>query len=200
MKSQERKSFLSRLTGGSKRRRMDRVDADPSPGHAVTDTAGNDDMPVRMTGATLEQAYRELLLENQVLAESNQRLHERLAQQQDGNQDSAATRELVRAQRDALAERSHRLREVEYENKQLERKQRKLQEENQRLSATVARHMEQLHPLLQRDEQSRRELAEVRATLRQAEAELVALKDKYYQLEARTKLHPPTSTAANSDF
>jgi chromosome segregation ATPase len=89
---------------------------------------------------------------------------------------------------------------VEYENKQFKRQQRALQEENQRLSATVARHMEQLQPLLQRDEQSRRELAEVRAELRQKENELVALTDKYYQLEARTKLQPPTSSAANSDF
>jgi septal ring factor EnvC (AmiA/AmiB activator) len=181
---------------------MDKVDAGASAAGTIADKPHDEGMPVRMTGASLEQAYRDLLLENQVLAESNQRLHERLGQQQDGNQDSAATRELVRAQRDALAERSHRLREVEYENKQLKRKQRKLLEDNQRLSATVAKHMEQLQPLLQRDENNRRELADVRMTLRQKENELAALTDKYYQLEARTKvkLQPPTSSAANSDF
>lgn len=190
MKKQEKTSLLSRLTGGSRRRRMDKVDGAETPA----------DQPMKLTGATLEQAYRNLLLENQVLAESNQRLHETLVQQDDGPRDAAATRELIRAQRDALAERSHRLREVEYENKQLKRKQRKLFEENQRLSATVAKHMEQLPPLLQREQQVRRQLAEVEAVLRSKESELVALTDKYYQLEARTKLQPPTSSAANSDF
>lgn len=186
MKKNGKKSLFSRLThAGSER-------VEP----AVTDAKA----PMPLTGSALEQAYRELMLENQVLVESNMRLHERLARRENGLEDSPATRELVRAQRNALADRSHQLREARYENEQLKRKQKKLYEENRRLSASLAKHMEDIQPLLRREEISRRELAEAQEKLRQKSGELAKLTDKYYQLEARSKPRPPPSSAANSEF
>ncbi len=151
-----------------------------------------------LSGSALEQAYRELLLETQVLAESNERLHERLAQRERGLEESPAARELIRAQRHALAERSHRLRELEYENKRLTREQNRLVEENRRLAASLARHMQDIQPLLRQEELSRRELADAKAALREKTNELLRLTDKYYQLEARGRPQPPPSSAANS--
>ena len=191
------RSLLSRLTGG-RRRRADHVVAKgvgPGDNDSLADGA-----VTRLSGANLEDAYRNLLLENQVLVESNQRLHDRLAQQELSGVESPATRELIRAQRDALTERSHRLRELEYENKDLKRKQHRLFQENRRLAASLAKHMEDIQPLLQREEHSRRELAEAQEKLRRKSSELIALTDRYYQLEARTRPQPPPSTAANSDF
>ncbi|MCB1802964.1 MAG: hypothetical protein KDI82_14835 [Gammaproteobacteria bacterium] len=153
-----------------------------------------------LSGDSLEQAYRELLLENQVLAESNLRLHERLARRENGLEESPAARELIRAQRNALAERSHKLREVEYENQQLKRQQKKLFEENRRLSASLAKHMEDIQPLLRADAVKQRELDQARQQLREKSSELLKLTDKYYQLQARSKPQPPPSSAANGDF
>ena len=152
------------------------------------------------TGSDLEQAYRDLLLQNQVLAESNMRLHDRLARRDSGLEESPAARELIRAQRNALAERSHRLRETEYENKELKRKQKKLYEENRRLAASLAKHMEDIQPLLRREELSRRELEQAKQLLREKTGELLKLTDKYYQLQARSTPQPPPSSAANGDF
>ncbi len=184
MKKDGKKSLLSRLGRKGKER-------DGSSAAA--------EVP-KLTGAALEQAYRELLLENQVLVESNLRLHERLSRRDSGVEDSPATRELVRAQRNALTDRSHQLREARYENDQLRRKQQKLYEENRRLSASLAKHMEDIQPLLRREELSRRELADAQEKLRQKKGELATLTDRYYQLEARSKPQPPPSSAANSDF
>jgi len=154
----------------------------------------------RLTGVALEQAYRELLLENQVLAESNERLHERLARREKGLEESPAARELIGLQRKAIAERSRRLRELEYENKQLKREQNRLFEENRRLSASLSRHMRDIQPLLQKEALSRRELADAKAALREKTNELLRLTDKYYQLEARSRPQPPPSSAANGNY
>jgi seryl-tRNA synthetase len=148
----------------------------------------------------LEQAYRELMLENQVLTESNERLHERLARQESGLEESPAARQLIRAQRNALAERSHKLRELEYENQKLKRDQKKLIEENRKLAASLARHMQDIQPLLHQEETSRRELANAKSALRAKTNELLKLTDKYYQLEAKTTPRPPPSSAANGHF
>lgn len=198
MNENGRSTFLSRLAGG----RLKRSSA-PS-GNAVPDRESlilaaqhvPDGASVKRSGDTLEQAYRDLLVENQMLLESNKRLHERLARRDIGSEDSPATRELVRAQREALAERSHRLREIEYENKCLQRKQKKLYEENQRL----AKHVEDIRPLLRREELSRLELENAKAELREKSGELAKLTDKYYQLQARTKPQPPPSSAANGSY
>jgi len=185
MKKDGKKSLLSRLTG---------------TGSQPVESSAGAEVPIKLTGSALEQAYRDLLLENQMLVESNLRLHERLARRESGVEDSPATRELIRAQRNALADRSHQLREARYESEQLKRKQKKLYDENRRLSASLARHMEDIQPLLRREELSRRELAEAQEKLRQQKGELAKLTDKYYQLEARSKPQPPPSSAANSDF
>ena len=153
-----------------------------------------------LTGSALENAYRELMLENHVLAESNERLQERLARQESGLAESPAARQLIRAQRNALAERSHKLRELEYENQKLKRDQKKLIEENRKLAASLASHMQEIQPLLHQEEVSRRELAEAKMALRAKTNELLKLTDKYYQLKAKTTSVPPPSSAANGRF
>ncbi|MCB1788025.1 MAG: hypothetical protein H6955_08010 [Chromatiaceae bacterium] len=154
----------------------------------------------RLQGDALEQAYRDLLVEFQLLAETNQRLHERLARRERGHEESPAARELIQAQRNALAERSRRMRELEYENVQLKREQKRIVDESRRLSASLAKQGQEAALLVRRDELSQRELAAAKAALREKNNELLRLTDKYYQLEARSKQPAPMPTAANSDF
>ena len=153
-----------------------------------------------LKGAALEQAYRDLILENQLLVDSNQRLHQRIADAEAGLSESPAAKQLIRAQRNALAERSSELREVQYENLNLKREQKRMRAENRKLAASLARHMEDIQPLLHKEELSRRELEEAKAALREKSNELAKLTDKYYQLEARTVPQPPPSSAANSRY
>lgn len=156
--------------------------------------------PATLSGETLEQAYRELLVEHHILQDTNRRLHERLSRREQGRDDSPAVRELIQTQRNALVERSRRLRELEYENNQIRREQKKLLEENKRLATSLARHMQDIQPLLKSEELSRRELADAKAALREKTNELLRLTDKYYQLEARSGAQPPPASAANLDF
>ena len=163
------------------------------PAHAASVTAG-------LSPSELEQAYRNLLMENMVLIESNQRLHDRLARQDAGLGDSPATRQLLQAQRDTLAERSHRLRELEYENKQLARKHRKLSDQQRLLQEQVAGGRHEAARLRRELESCKAELADTRAALRPKSSALLQLTDRYHQLEARLKLRVPTAPAANGDF
>ena len=153
-----------------------------------------------LKGAALEQAYRDLILENQLLVDSNQRLHQRIAQIEAGLSESPAAKQLIRAQRNALAERSRELREVQYENLRLKREQKRMHAENRKLAASLARHMQDIQPLLHKEELSRRELEEAKVALREKSNELAKLTDKYYQLEARSVARPPPSSAANSRY
>jgi len=199
MKNNRRFSMIKRFVQGKSRPTVHQPEALSPLGAAITQTS-RESTAVKLTGTALEQAYRDLMLENQVLAESNQRLHERLMRQEEGLEDSPATRQLVRAQRNALAERSHRLRELEYENQTLKRDQKKLVDENRKLAASLARHMQDIQPLLHQEEVSRQKLVEAKAALRSKTNELLKLTDKYYQLEAKTSPRPPPSSAANSRF
>jgi septal ring factor EnvC (AmiA/AmiB activator) len=193
MKRDHQFSLLGRFSGGKTRHKeRPAADAPATPGPAQP--------AVALSGSALEQAYRDLLVENQVLAETSRRLHERLARRDAGQEESPAARELIQAQRNALVERSRRLREVEYQNQQLRRDQKKLIEENRRLAASLARHMQDIQPLLHQEEVSRRELAQARTALREKSNELAKLTDKYYQLEARSRPQPPPSSAANGRF
>lgn len=202
MRSKDKVSLMSRLLGRNQKSAPAADDATEAEREALIQAANIAPDATRElpSGSVLEQAYRELLMENQVLVESNKRLHERLARRDSGVEESPATRELIRAQRNALAERSHRLREVEYENKQLKREQEKVFEENRRLSASLAKHMQDIQPLLRKEELNRIELAQAREKLRKKTGELVTLTDKYYQLEARSKPPPPPNSAANGDY
>jgi len=153
-----------------------------------------------LKGADLEQAYRELLLENQVLVESNQRLHERIARQESGLEESPAARRLIRTQRHALAERSHKLREVAYEFQLLQREHAKLSKENARLARALTQHSDK-HQSLSDDLRSlRAALDESRSELRAKKNELARLTDRYYQLEAQQELGLRPGTAANGEF
>ena len=157
------------------------------------------DGPVKLTGSALEQAYRALLLENQVLQETNQRLHERLASQERGLEDSPAAKELIRSQRNALVEKSHRLRELEYESKQLQREKKKLLTSNHQLSVGLAQKVDELKALVKSQDADGLALAEAKMALRETKNELAKLTDKYYQLEAQ--LHRESSgSVANGDF
>lgn len=195
MKGNRRFSLMDRLVPGKSR------SAEPLRDASATDDQqqGAPAAPV-LKGSALEQAYRELMLENHVLAETNGRLHERLARIEAGLEESPSAKQLIRAQRNALAERSHRLREVQYENLNLKREKNKLVKENQKLVASLARRMEDIQPLLNQEEVIRRELEEAKAALREKSNELAKLTDRYYQLEARSKLRPSASSAVNSGF
>ncbi|HOP16987.1 MAG: hypothetical protein KDI22_09710 [Gammaproteobacteria bacterium] len=154
-----------------------------------------------LTGSELEQAYRNLLVENMVLVESNARLHDRLSRRDSGLEESPAAKQLIRAQRDALAERSHRLRELEYENKRLIREQKKQAEERDRLAGELKRALRDVEPLRRQVDTYRRELGDVKAELRDKNNELLKITDRYYQMEARNRpQQPPPSAAANGDF
>lgn len=157
-------------------------------------------VPEGLSGAALEQAYRQLLLENMVLAQSNQRLHERLAQREAGQEESPAARRLIQAQRNALAERSHRMRELEYQGKQLERERKRLMEQNQRLAARLDSQQRDLAALRQELDRSQQQLAATAAELRDKRNEVLRLTDRCYQLEARLEPRRPTASAANGDF
>mgnify|MGYP000246471607 CR=1 FL=1 len=95
MKDRRRMSLIHRFFA----RRSEAVQALPE------DAAGRE-----LKGDALEQAYRDLILENQLLVDSNQRLHQRIAQIEAGLSESPAAKQLIRAQRNALAERSRELR------------------------------------------------------------------------------------------
>jgi dynactin complex subunit len=168
----------------------------------VTAEASPDSVPgaVRLKGADLEQAYRHLLLENQVLAESNQRLHERIARQESGLEESPAARQLIRTQRNALAERSHKLRELAYENKLIKRERDKLAAENRRLAAGNAQQASRLRSMEGEVQSVRAALDEAKAELRIKKNELAMLTDRHYQLAAQMEGRLRTGIAANSDF
>ncbi len=191
MRSQRRFSWFQRITQRKAQPLAGDV-AEPEGAQSGTEQLG-------LTGSALEQAYRDLLLENQVLAEANQRLHDRQVNHADEANAPPAAKQLIQAQRNALAERSRRMRELEYENTQLKREQKGLLDENRKLSSSLAQHMQEIQPLLRKEELARGQLVEAKAALRAKSNELARLTDKYYQLEARTRPQPPP-TAANSDF
>jgi len=153
-----------------------------------------------MTPSELEQAYRNLMMENIVLTDSNERLHQRLARLERGLEESPAAKQLIRAQRNALAERSHRLRQLEYQNKQLQREQKRIRDENRRLRERL----ERLAPGQQEQrydyETCLQELAEARAALRRKDHEMLDLTDRYYRLQADRSPVLPSTPAANGEF
>ena len=191
MEANRRFGFISRLFGAR----------GPAPVPASRAGAAQTSSPAAgLTPTELEQAYRNLLMENLVLVESNRRLHERLARQDAGLEDSPATRQLLQAQRNALAERSHRLRELEYENKQLTRNYKKLSEQHQRLLGQGGGDRDEVARLRRELERCKAELAETRTALHEKSSDLLQLTDRYYQLEARIKPKLPTTQAANGHF
>ena len=194
-------SFIERLVFGRTGAAVvapDQVGAGSGAAAPVADPS--DGAPV-LSGSELEQAYRNLLVENMVLVESNARLHDRLARRDTGLEESPAAKQLIRAQRNALAERSHRLRELDYENQQLIRERKKLTEERDRLADELKRAIRDLEPLRRQQDIYRRELSDARAALRDKTNELLMITDRYFQSEARNHpQQPPPNAAANGDF
>jgi chromosome segregation ATPase len=135
-------------------------------------------------GPELEQAYRELLLENQMLRETNDQLGMALEQQDSLERYLQQAENLIIAQRNALAERARRMRETEFENKGLLRAQRKLKEQESELQARLQRQVQEARVLRERLKASTGTLERARDELRAKEAELAKLTDRYYQLEA----------------
>lgn len=153
-----------------------------------------------LAGAELEQAYRDLLLENQVLIESNHRLHERLARAESGLSDSPAAKQLIRTQRDALADSSRKLREAQYENQNLRRRYRKLQDETRKLAEALSGRSTDVPKLKAQLTASRKEATEVRQQLVEAKRELAMLTDRYYQLQARIDPALSADRVINAEF
>lgn len=152
------------------------------------------------SGSALEQAYRDLLLENQVLSESNRSLHERLARAEEGLEESPAARQLIRAQRAAITERTHKLRELQYANTDLQRRQRKLLTQNRRLEQMLARKAAEAEPLAGQLKASQREVSELQQKLAEQRRELAMLTDRYYQLQSRVDPALSADRVINADF
>ena len=195
MKGDNRGSLFERMVGGRVRGQEGAADRASSLKATVMMETRDGGQP-RLTGSALEKAYRDLLLEYQVLAESNERLHAKLARRDAGVDESPATIELMRAQRNALVERSHRLRELEYENKNLQRQHKKLVAENRRLNDELAHRTHDVRPVLRREAKCLRDLEQARAELQEKNNDLLRLTDKYYQLESRLKPNTSRNSAA----
>lgn len=164
------------------------------------DTAHTANTAIRLTPSELEQAYRNLLLENLTLVESNQRLQERLRRQDADAEDSPATSQSIQALRNELAERSNRLRQLEYDNKRLERVHKRLAEHHQRLLVERASRQVEVERLRSELELRGQELADTKAMLRDKAAKVLQLTDRCFQLEARLQDRLAARQAANSDF
>ncbi len=169
------RGFVSRLVDKMRPKRAATSGADD--GHQFLKSA---------TRETLEEAYRELLVEHQVVTETNARLHQRLAEQAEGMEDSPAAKRLISAQRKALVERSRVQRALGYENKRLQLEQRKLVEELQSLRTRISHQVGELQKLREQVAAQRAELSETKALLRGKSDELDALTAKYQQLMSRT--------------
>ena len=167
---------------------------------AVRDGEAASDASSVKRGIVLEQAYRDLLLENQVLVESNRRLHERLARAEGGQSESPAAQQLIRTQRNALAERSHQLREANYANKELRRRYAKLQEETRRLAEAHAQRATTTPRLKSALAASEKQARELQDELRRVRTELATLTDRYYQLQARIDPAVSADRVVNGDF
>ncbi|MCB1775243.1 MAG: hypothetical protein KDI88_16645 [Gammaproteobacteria bacterium] len=151
-----------------------------------------------LKGADLEQAYRNLLVEVQMLRQHNLELGVTLERQSLEQSDAQAADQLIRAQRNALAERSRRMREAEFDNKKLQRAQKKLQAEYQQLHVQLERHVKQVQILQQRYHACSNELRDTRADLEAKQGELNAMTERYYQLEsAIEKFSVPHGSVAN---
>lgn len=142
------------------------------------------DTAIPPEGPELEHAYRELLLENQMLRETNDQLGMALEQQDGLERDLQQAEQLIIAQRDALAERARRMRETEFENKSLLRSQRKLKDREAEIQTRLERQLEEARSLRGRLKATTGTLEHARAELHEKEAELAKLADRCYQLEA----------------
>lgn len=150
-------------------------------------------------GPELEKAYRELLLENQMLRETNDQLGMALEQQDSLERYLQQAENLILAQRNALAERARRMRETEFENKSLLRAQRRLKEQEAEIQTRLQRQVQEARTLRERLKSTTGVLEQARAALQAKEAELAKLTDRYYQLEAAVEKFgiPHESSAAN---
>ena len=153
-----------------------------------------------LSGSDLERAYRQLLLDHQVLTESNQRLLERVERAEKGQGESPAARQLIRAQRDALADRSRQLRELQYANKSLQREKDKLSETNRLLKERLARTAADGAPLARELDAARREIEELKGQLMEKRRELALLTDRYYQLQSRVDPALSADRVINAEF
>lgn len=155
---------------------------------------------LQFSGSDLERAYRQLLLDNQVLTESNQRLLERVERAEKGQGESPAARQLIRAQRDALADRSRQLRELQYANKSLQREKDQLTEQNRALHQKLAREATESAPLAKELNATRREVEHLKVQLAEKRRELALLTDRYYQLQSRLDPALSADRVINADF
>jgi chromosome segregation ATPase len=136
-----------------------------------------------LTEQALEQAYRNLLVENLVLQETNDRLGAELAQGSDARDKAFTDQRLIVAQRNALAERGRRMRQVEYELKQIKRRCKRLLDEKARLEAGLAEQQNLIAALREKQRLYTRELDEAKVALSVKASEFRMLRDKYQTLQ-----------------
>ena len=154
-------------------------------GAGAQSNAENAGAGTRLVGSKLEQAYRDLLLENQVLTESNRRLHDRLVHAENGLVDTPASRQLIRAQRNALIDRSRELREQQYANKTLQREHQQLKDSNRRMAEKLAKQAAAAEAMKRQLASSLAEAESLKQELTQSRRKEAMLTDRYYQLQAR---------------
>jgi chromosome segregation ATPase len=182
MKRNRGQSFFGRLKASWQAADEDRQSEFDGIFGSVQVDAARSEIP--SAGRELERAYRALLVENQMLRESNDQLGMALEEQDGLERDLQQAEQLIVAQRNALAERAHRLRGIEFDNKSLLRSQRKLKETQAELEAKLGRQVKEARLLRERLKASTEALEQVRSELRAKDGELAKLTDRYYQLEA----------------
>jgi DNA repair exonuclease SbcCD ATPase subunit len=155
-------------------------------------------LPPSLSGEALEDAYRKLLVENVMLREHNQELGQTLEREHVVEHGAEAAEQLIRAQRNALAERSHRMREIEYAYKRILRERKKQDETNQQLQGQLERLVTEAQSLRRQHAAMIAELKETRSKLDDKNDELIKMTARYDQLEAAIeKFSVPHGTVVN---
>jgi chromosome segregation ATPase len=153
-----------------------------------------------LTGSALEQAYRALLLENQVLTETNQRLQEQLLEADAKRDTSSSERQLIREQRNLIAERSHELRQQQYACKTLQRERDQLRENNSHLAQKTARLAAAAEAMKQQLANAQAQNDALQRELSDKKRDLATLTEHHYQLQAKHDPTMNTRRVINVDF
>lgn len=153
-----------------------------------------------LTGATLEQAYRELLLQNQLLLDTNQRLQAQLSEVEGRRTAAPIENQLIRDQRNIIAERSHELRQQQYACKMLQRERDHLQQSNSRLAEQSAKLGAEKEALKQQLAAAQTLNGSLQREVAEKNNDLVTLSERHYRLQAELDPTMDTRRVVNVDF
>jgi chromosome segregation ATPase len=148
----------------------------------------------------LQRAYRDLLLENQVLTEGQRRLSERLERAEKRLAESPTAQRLIRTQREALTDKSLKLRQQELLNRRLDERCRDLQRDYRRQRKRLEREAAARQDLERQLEFSVQTSATLEQQLVAARRDLATLTDRYYQLQARIDPALSSDRVVTADF